>query len=348
MDQTNFPSALYLGLATAIAGFTAAAVTLDLLKPHGRWGRWSSFTVVLVSVLGIAAAFIAVAREEASATLHVAIAAGLVAPGLFVLIRALDEIVQDRSVDPPLRRSKQLALVSTIATLAVLGLLMATTPELLETIFKPEQSKAPPAGGGFSPSARTVFSCLEHSRDCPGPGYPAFNSYRNTPSYGDERAFLDARLEHRTEAGSYENVLKVTPGQRVVVRAYFNNNGDARFESRPGDSVARGTRMRVLLPRGRRETLNIAASISAVNARPKTVSDTVVLWSDEPIEVRYIAGTSLLFNDAYPRGLRLTDDLVSDGIRRAPGALVGYRRLDGVVAGRFEEAGIIELTLTVL
>jgi hypothetical protein len=361
-EDVGLPGSLYLGLATAIAAFSAAAVALDLLTPSRRIARLVSITVVLCSVLGITAAFIAVARDEATATLHVTIAAGLVVPGIFVLVRALDEIVTRRDPDDasldgirvspslpaaevqPSRRQRRdlLAATATVAT-AVVALLVATTPELLDTIFSPER-RAPPSKGGFSPGNRPAFSCLEAGRDCPGPGYPAFNSYLNTPSYGDERAFVDARRESSAE-GTYANVVKVNRGDRVLVRAYFNNNGDARYEASPGDSIARNTRMLVLLPLNARKVQAIAASITASNARPQTVSDTVTLWSDDPFEPKFVERSARLYNDAYPRGIPVPDDLVSDGQRATRGALVGFRKLDGVVAGRFEEAGLVICTV---
>jgi hypothetical protein len=350
---------LYLGLATAIAAFTAAGATLDLLRPRGRGATIAALLVVLAAALGITAAFVAVARDRGTGTLHIAIAVGLIAPAAFVLVRALDEIVTDRAdddaaldgirLDPSLpaavvqprrrqhRRDHVVALAGVVASVA--ALLAATTPQLLDVIVSPDQTAPPPrAKGGFSPSHRPVFSCLDGGSVCPGPGYPAFNSYRNTPNYGDERGFLDARREGA--GGTYQDVLKVARGDRVVVRAYFNNNGDPRYEAQPGGSVARDTRMVVLIERGA-NPVAIAASIAARNAVPKNVSDTATLWSTDSINVEFVAGSARLYNSAHPSGRPLPDDLVADGVRPTRGALLGFRRLDGVVRGRFDEGGFV-------
>ena len=89
VDRSPAEVSLYLGLATAIATFTAAAVALGLLRCSGRRERASSIAVVLFATVGIAAALIAVARGRTSGFGNVLIGAGLLSGAVFVLTRAM-------------------------------------------------------------------------------------------------------------------------------------------------------------------------------------------------------------------------------------------------------------------
>ncbi len=365
-DPTLFPGSLYLGLATAIAAITASAVALGLLKPSRGFGRLASLAVVLFSALGIAAAFIVVALGEPTGLLHVFIGAGLLVAGTYVLIRALDSILRDTSHDaaldgirlsgslpvdeppaPPQRHTWRVLLSAGGCAVAVVGLLLVSTPGSLDVILQPE-GFAQDAAGGYAPSHRPVFSCLEGGTDCPGPGYPTFNSYRNNPNYGDERAFLDAKPFSIRSPGGFQDVLEVQYGDIVLVRGYYNNNGDARFESSHGGSIARGVRMRILLPLGQAKVNVVAGEISADNSIPKSVSDSVTLWSEEAFRLRYVPGSAQLVNSIHSAGISLSDELVADGTRPAGGAVLGFRHLDGRIAGRFEEAGLVTIQVQVL
>jgi hypothetical protein len=365
-DPSLAPGSLYLGLATAIAAITASAVGLGLLRPSRRTTQLASLAVVLASVLGIAAAFIVVASEEPTGLLHVAIAAGLLVPGGYVLVRGLDSIFHGHRYDDsaldgirisgslpagespgsPRSHTRRVLLAASGYLVAVALLLAISTPGLLDAILQPEDP-APQAMGGYAPSHRPVLSCLEGGFDCPGPGYATFNSYRNAPNYGDERAFIDAKAARNRTPGGYQDVLEVKPGETIIIRGYLNNAGDARFEANPGASIARGVRMRILLPRGRRDLQAVAGEISAENTIPRAVSDTVTLWAHEDFVVRYVPGSAKLFNSVHPHGLRLPDDLVNDGTRPAEGAMLGFRTLDGRIRGRFEESGLVTLEVAI-
>jgi hypothetical protein len=83
---------LYLGLATAIASFSAAAVLLGLLDCSRARQRLVSVGVLLLATLGIAAALATVARGRTSGTGNVLIGAGVFSTAAFVLMRAMREI----------------------------------------------------------------------------------------------------------------------------------------------------------------------------------------------------------------------------------------------------------------
>lgn len=360
------PGPLYLGLATAIAAVTASAVGLGLLRPARPLSRWVSLAVVLAAVLGIAAAFIAVATERPTGLLHVVIALGLLAPGGYVLIRAVDSIMHHEANDDAALdgirfgsslpggvptahqpgRSRRVFLAACGYAIAVAALLAIATPGLLETILRPDDPTSE-ALGGYTPSHRPVFSCLEGGADCPGPGYATFNSYRNAPIYGDERGFVDAKPDRIRTAGGYQDVLEVAPGEVIVIRCYVNNSGDARFEERPGASIARGTRLLVLLPYGRRSPQAVAGQITADNAIPPAIGDTVTLVGTADFGIRYIPGSARLYNSIHPNGMRVPDSVVSDGTHRTNGALLGFRRLDGRIAGSFEQSALVTLKVAI-
>lgn len=91
----------YLGLATAIATFSAAAVALGLLHCT-RWrDRAQSVAVLLSGTLGIGAALATIARGRTSAIANVVIAIGVLVVAACVLMRALRLIYTQRKTARP-------------------------------------------------------------------------------------------------------------------------------------------------------------------------------------------------------------------------------------------------------
>lgn len=173
---------------------------------------------------------------------------------------------------------------------------------------------------------------------------PVFNSFINTPSYGDERAFLDARRSDQTTGDVYKNVLNdVTDGSKeVVVRMYIHNNANQSTNA-SGLGVARNTRARIALPTGTSQSLRARGYISADNATPKLVEDTVDLVGKEDFNVSYINGSARLYdNDNFKNGAVVSDSIVSDS-----GALIGSDALDGNMKGCFEYEAVVEIKLKV-
>jgi hypothetical protein len=79
----------YLGLATAIATFSAAAVALGLLHCT-RWrDRAVSVGVLLCGTLGVGAALATVARGRATGVANIVIGGGVLVVAAYVLLRAL-------------------------------------------------------------------------------------------------------------------------------------------------------------------------------------------------------------------------------------------------------------------
>ncbi len=173
---------------------------------------------------------------------------------------------------------------------------------------------------------------------------PVFNSFINTPSYGDERAFLDARRTDQTAAGSYQNVLNnVTDGSKeVILRTYIHNNANQSTNA-SGLGVAKNTTVRVALPTGTAQALRARSYISASNATPRMVEDTVDLVSNKKFRVEYIPGSAILYNNsAFKEGKRLPNSVVTSG------TLIGDDALDGNLPGCFEYEAVVHVRVKII
>lgn len=170
---------------------------------------------------------------------------------------------------------------------------------------------------------------------------PVFNSFVNTPSYGDERSFVDASRTDQTTAGSYKDVLpNVTEGSKeIVVRMYVHNNANADTNATNG--VAKNTRVFVFVPTATSQTLRARGYIGADNAAQ--VEDTVDFTATEEFSLSYIPGSAKLFDlDNFQNGVAVSDSIVQPG-----GALIGSDAMNGNFKGCFEYAAIIQVRLKV-
>jgi uncharacterized repeat protein (TIGR01451 family) len=171
---------------------------------------------------------------------------------------------------------------------------------------------------------------------------PVFNSFINTPSYGDERTFADARRSDQTAAGSYENVLPdVNKGSKeVVIRTYVHNNANQSTNA-SGLGVAKGTKVRIDLPEATSNVLRARSYISANNAA--LVEDTVDLTGTQNFRVEYVPGSAKMFNNkGFTSGVQLSDSIVTTG------ALIGDDALDGELPGCFEYEATVFITVKII
>lgn len=172
---------------------------------------------------------------------------------------------------------------------------------------------------------------------------PVFNSFINTPSYGDERAFLDARRSDQTAAGSYKNVLSdVTGGTKeVVVRMYVHNNANQGTNA-SGVGIARNTNVRIALPTAEASSLRARGYISASNAA--MVEDTVDFVDNKAFKVEYVPGSAILYNNGpFKNGKQLSDSIVTSA-----GAPVGYDALNGNFPGCFDYEAVVQIRVKVV
>lgn len=170
-----------------------------------------------------------------------------------------------------------------------------------------------------------------------------FNSITNNPNYGDERTFFDAKDATNTGVGGFVDKMNVQDGQELLLRVYVHNNAadnlnDPNFT---GPGVAHNTKVRVYLPTATAKDLRANAYISADNATPREVFDTVDFTSNGNFAVEYVPGSAVAYNNAVPSGMRLSDTIVTTG------APIGYQQADGNVPGCFQYVNLVTLKVKV-
>lgn len=171
---------------------------------------------------------------------------------------------------------------------------------------------------------------------------PVFNSFVNTPSYGDERAFVDARRSDQTASGSYKNVLdSVNEGsQEVVIRAYVHNNANQSLNE-SGKGIAKGTTVRFDLPEAEGNVLRARGYIDANNAA--LVEDTVDFRGTTDFRVEYIPGSAIMYNNGpFKSGVKLADTIVTGG------APIGYDKLNGDLPGCFDYEAVVQIRVKII
>ncbi|RYF70297.1 MAG: DUF11 domain-containing protein [Cytophagaceae bacterium] len=157
-----------------------------------------------------------------------------------------------------------------------------------------------------------------------------FNSITNNPNYGDERNFTLIKDASITGAGGWKDEINVENGKEYIVRMYVHNNAASNL-----NKVATNTRVMANVPNATGNKVQIDGFVSADNATPQKIWDSVVMTSDKKFNVAYVNGSSQYFNNKFPGGQPLGDSVVTSA-----GALVGYEKLDGKVPGCFEYSGI--------
>ncbi len=169
---------------------------------------------------------------------------------------------------------------------------------------------------------------------------PVFNSFINTPYYGDERAFFDARMSDGG-AGSTKDVLPyVTSGTKeVILRTYVHNNANQSTNA-SGQGVAKNAKVRIDLPTGTNTAMRMRSYISASNATE--VTDTAELVDSKAFGVSYVAGSARMYNTANPNGAVLNDSIVTTG------APIGYNTPNGELPGCFDYQTFVEIRVKIV
>jgi uncharacterized repeat protein (TIGR01451 family) len=172
-----------------------------------------------------------------------------------------------------------------------------------------------------------------------------FNSITNNPNYGDERTFFDAKNAANTSLGGFVDKANVKDGQEILLRVYVHNNAADNLNGTnfTGKGVAKNTKVRIHLPTDTAQALRANAYISADNAKPLVVSDTVdmVGQNGSNFKVEYVPGSAIQYTNAMPKGMKLSDSIVGSG------AQIGYNKLDGIVPGCFQYTSIVTIKVKV-
>jgi hypothetical protein len=173
--------------------------------------------------------------------------------------------------------------------------------------------------GGISGPSRTIYRCMP-SGQCIAPDHVVFDSIANDPAVGNEAYFMRAKV--LGSPGSMQGRVNVKVGDTVLVRALIQN--DAAIDGAHSKSlVARDTRFNLSIPTNSSSELPLIGHISASNAVPQHIYDTILLYAKTRFSIEYDWGTAVLANRAY-KGLALSDDIMGEG------ALVGSGRLAGI------------------
>lgn len=172
---------------------------------------------------------------------------------------------------------------------------------------------------------------------------PVFNSFINTPSYGDERNFTTA-----SPAGTaqWRDGNVATPGQEMEVRVYIHNNANPSLNDAEHNyaGIARNTRVRVDVPSGMANGFDVTGYVSADNAAPQQVYDSTPLTNNSrAFSLSYVPGSARIYNNGpLAGGAQLSDDVVS-----ANGAAIGYDALNGNLPGCFDYEAVVTIKVRV-
>lgn len=158
-----------------------------------------------------------------------------------------------------------------------------------------------------------------------------FNSITNNPNYGDERNFVIAKDASNTSAGGWQDTVTIQDGKEYLVRMYVHNNAADNL-----NLVAKSTKVMANVPNTFAKSHQIDGYVTANNANPAKIWDSVVLKGDQDFSLTYVSGSAKYYNNINPStGFSLPDSIVTSA-----GALVGYKSMNGDVPGCFEYSGI--------
>lgn len=190
---------------------------------------------------------------------------------------------------------------------------------------------------GFYPANRQTYTCEAQQPDgsipCEGADHVVFNSFTNNPVVGDERPFFAGSLN----GASVQDRIKVKDGDIITLRAYVHNNADPNKTGVAG-SVARNVKMKVLIPTASQADQNLVSFLSADNASPNTVNDTMSLYADKAMTLEYVKGSTVFQHKMD--GVNQTSDAISDTI-------VGDGASLGDILGCFQYSGYVTLQVKV-
>ena len=166
-----------------------------------------------------------------------------------------------------------------------------------------------------------------------------FNSITNNPQVGDERNFVRIR---ETGTGSYANEIELQPGRSYQVITFFHNNAKSSLND-GGKGIAKDVSIKVQAPSVVQpgERGKISSTIFCSNAEPLQVWDEAYVTAGTPVELRYVPGSARVSSNGAVNGETLPSSLFTSG------ALLGYDRLDGVLPGCVQFAGMVVYQIAV-
>jgi hypothetical protein len=211
--------------------------------------------------------------------------------------------------------------------------LLVAVPAIALSIALPATTFA-----GFYPADRQTYTCgatrADGTTPCEGADHVVFNSFTNNPVVGDERPFLAGSMN----GANVTDTVNVKDGDIVNIRAYVHNNADPN-KIGASAAVAKNVRIHVQLPTDSKANQTIVAFISADNANPGTINDTMQLAASGNMTVSYVPGSAKFQHSVDGTTQRL--DTVDDTIVSKDGASLG------AIKGCFEYSGYVTLQVKV-
>lgn len=209
-----------------------------------------------------------------------------------------------------------------------------------DTTYGSLTKKSPPApveqavmSEGIWGPPRPLFRCRP-SGQCIAPDHVVFDSIANDPRVGNEAYFMEAKV--LGSPYSMQSKVSVKVGDTVLVRANIEN--DAAMNVVHNQSLAaHDTRFNISLPTNSSSELPLIGHISATNAAPRRIYDTIFLHSKERFAIEYGWRSAVLANHMH-KGLPLSDNIVGEG------ALIGSSSPNGIFPpGLFNNAAVFFL-----
>jgi uncharacterized repeat protein (TIGR01451 family) len=144
--------------------------------------------------------------------------------------------------------------------------------------------------------------------------YVSFNAFTGVPNIGDMRDFLRG-VEVGRDTDWNDPVADVTQAAEIEVKILIENSADASLNDQPGNpGIARNVQVRVVLPTGTQQSHVATAYVSADNAQPREVFDTLTMTGADRgfFELAYVPGSARLHRG--DTATALSDNLVADGV----------------------------------
>lgn len=127
------------------------------------------------------------------------------------------------------------------------------------------------------------------------------------------------------------------------MRVYVHNNAASNLNGADlnGTGVAKNSKVRIYVPTANADALRANAYVSASNANPVEVADTVDFYGANKFTLSYVAGSAVMYTNAIPSGFALSDSIVTTG------AAIGYQGANGTIPGCFEYTGFVTIRVKV-
>lgn len=184
----------------------------------------------------------------------------------------------------------------------------------------------------FYPANRQTYTCTTPTT-CEGADHVTFNSFTNNSVVGDERPFFSGSLNN----ANVQDRIQVKDGDVITLRAYVHNNADPNKIGQAA-AVAKNVKIKVSIPTVSQKDQNLVSFISAANATPGTVNDTMSLYGNDAFTVQYVAGSAVF--DHKADGVNMISEKLNDTI-------VGNGTYLGDMHGCFQYSGYVTLKVKV-